>query len=107
MTRLPSASMAADTGRGAPPPALRLLTDRPAVGHWLTELMADVSLEAPPVAAVPLCAYREHVTMLFGREKRGKTSFLASCVAKATRGQSILGQPAQPPINVKIGRAHV
>lgn len=102
MTPPRSAPMTADSGRGDAPRDLRLVQDRPQVGHWLSELIADPTLEQPPQAVIPYCAFREHVTMLFGREKRGKTSFLASCVAKATRGQSVLGAPAQPPINVLI-----
>lgn len=59
----------------------------------LADILADPEALKPPPEIVPRVACRQRVSMLAGREKDGKTTFLMAAAAAVTTGGDFLGEP--------------
>lgn len=64
--------------------------------RWLDELLEDPALLAPPQPLIPHLAYAGRVTLLSGREKSGKSTFVAQGVAAASLGEGFLDEETVP-----------
>jgi hypothetical protein len=59
----------------------------------LAELLREPGILDPIQIVVPGVAAAGHTTLLFAREKAGKTTFIAYCAAHISRGGQLWGQP--------------
>ena len=63
----------------------------------LSTLVARPELLEPPVAVLPVLAYRGRLTIFAGREKAGKSTLIAHGAAALSRGEPFLGYPLAGP----------
>ncbi len=88
------------SGDAGAPASARLAPRRAYVARPLDAWIADPSLLAPPQIVVPWLAVAGCCTLLSGREKSGKTTLTAQCIAAATLGHAVLGAPTPAPVTV-------
>ena len=69
------------------------------IARSLREWMVDPELLRPPRIILPHVAVEGRVTLLSGREKIGKSTFVGAVVAAASRGESVLGAPPNAPVS--------
>lgn len=59
----------------------------------LAEILADPAALEPPAVVIPRLAWRGRITLLAGREKRGKSTVTTAGAAAASRAEKWLGDP--------------
>lgn len=73
--------------------AQRLQVTVAAEAPTMAELLADPKALADDVVVVPRLAWQGRATLLSGREKEGKSSYLGAAVAAVSRGRDFCGVP--------------
>jgi hypothetical protein len=73
----------------------RPAADAPFV-RTLAQLLEDPDALRPPEATVPRLGYRGRTTLLFAREKAGKSTLMTAGAAALTRGVDFLGERCSP-----------
>jgi hypothetical protein len=75
--------------------------------YSLAELLTRPDLLRPPASVIRGVAYAGRTTVLAGREKVGKSTFIASAAARLTRGEQFLGQPTARSQVLWLGEEHI
>ena len=91
------------------PRRLELVRDGPApFVRSLAQLLTDPDALKPPEAIVPRLGYRGRTTLLFAREKTGKSTLVTAGAAALTRGVDFLGARcgARPVLWVSADQEH-
>lgn len=74
------------------------MTSQPSTAHTLEYWLSDPELLRAPLVAIPHLALEGRVTLLSGREKVGKSTLVAGAVARASRGEPVLGVDVPNPV---------
>lgn len=73
----------------------------------LAELLRDPTLTERPQALIPRLAWRGRTTLLSGREKAGKSTLIASLVARKSHGDPIFGEPTRQARTMWVAEEHI
>ena len=82
----------------APPVVPKIKPPAVSAARTLSELLNDPELLKAPAVVIPFLVVAGRVSLLSGREKSGKSTLIAHCVAAASRGDAVLGTPVAWPV---------